>query len=62
MKDMMKACPGDLKPSRFTQTPEELLQQNYEAINQTMVNILDRVVSLKEGEEGEDIDAKRPSS
>ena len=53
IKDMIKACPGDLKPSRFTQTSEELLQQNYEAINQIMVKILDRVVGLKEGDEVE---------
>jgi len=49
MRDMIKACPGDLKPSRFTQTPEELLQQDYHEINQTMIKILDRVVGLKEG-------------
>jgi hypothetical protein len=44
---MIKACPGDLKPSRFTQTPDELLKQDYSTINQLMIKILDRLLTLE---------------
>ncbi len=47
IQEMMTACPDDLKPSKFTQTPEELLQQNYEVINDTMIKLLDRLVTLE---------------
>ncbi|MBL8676168.1 MAG: homoserine O-succinyltransferase [Alphaproteobacteria bacterium] len=47
IEEMIKACPGDLKPSRFTQTPDELLKQDYGAVNQLMIKILDRLVALK---------------
>jgi GMP synthase (glutamine-hydrolysing) len=44
IQTMIDAVPEDLSPSTFTQTPEELLQQNYAAINHTMLVILDRLV------------------
>lgn len=44
---MIKACPGDLKPSRFTQIPDELLEQGYNIINQLMIKILDRLLTLE---------------
>jgi GMP synthase (glutamine-hydrolysing) len=47
IQEMIKACPGDLKPSLFTQTSEELLQQNYIPIHQLMRKILDRLVDLE---------------
>lgn len=47
IQEMIRACPGDLKPSRFTQTPDELLEQNYGAVNQLMIKILDRLVALE---------------
>jgi GMP synthase (glutamine-hydrolysing) len=52
IQEMIKACPGDLKPSRFTQTPDELLVQDYGAINQLMIKILDRLVALESTMEG----------
>lgn len=39
---LITAVPNDLKPSRFTQTNEELLKQDYPSINQIMCHILDR--------------------
>lgn len=47
IQDMIRACPGDLKPSQFTQTPDELLGQDYSTINQLMIRILDRLVALE---------------
>ena len=45
IQEMIKACPGDLKPSKFTQTSDELLIQDYRTINQFMIKILDRLVA-----------------
>jgi GMP synthase (glutamine-hydrolysing) len=42
----IEATPGDLKPSKYTQTPEALLQQDYQSINEIMIIILDRFASL----------------
>lgn len=47
IKTMINAVPQDLKPSRFTQTAEELLSQDYHAINQNMIRILNRLVENK---------------
>lgn len=47
IQDLIEACHGDLKPSQFVQTTEELLKQNYSPINSFMIKILDRLVSLK---------------
>lgn len=44
IKEMIKACSGDLKPSKFTQTSDELLEQDYSTINEFMIKILDRLV------------------
>lgn len=46
IETMIEACPEDFAPSRFTQTPSSLLQQDYESINQIMVQVLDRLLSL----------------
>jgi GMP synthase (glutamine-hydrolysing) len=46
IEDMIKACPGDLKTSPFTQTPEQLRKQDYTSINNTMIQILERFVVL----------------
>ena len=47
IQDMIKAVPEDLAPSKFTQNDEELMQQDYTSINQTMITILDRLVEKK---------------
>lgn len=44
---MINACPRDFASSQFTQSPEALLQQDYEPINQAMVEVLDRLAALK---------------
>ncbi len=44
IEDLITHVPGDLKPSRFTQSREELMQNNYDAINQQMIALLDRLV------------------
>lgn len=46
IKTMVEACPGDLKPSRFTQSKAELLEQDYTGINKVMLTILDRLVAI----------------
>lgn len=48
IKEMIVACPDDLKPSQYTQQKEELLDNNYEPINQLMLSLLDRLVVLSE--------------
>lgn len=45
IKSLIEAVPEDLKPSAFTQTKEELLQQDYRSINNLMFKILDRFYS-----------------
>jgi GMP synthase (glutamine-hydrolysing) len=37
---LLEAVPGDLKPSTFTQTKENILTQDYASINNTMIDIL----------------------
>ncbi len=44
MKTMIKACQNDLKPSRFTQQPEDLMNYDYEGINKLMYKFLNRIV------------------
>jgi GMP synthase (glutamine-hydrolysing) len=41
IKTMIEACPGDLSPSRFTQTKADLLKNNYVEINERMLTFLD---------------------
>ena len=43
VRTMIEAVPGDLKPSKFTQSAEELVEQDYAAINRVMMLILDRL-------------------
>ena len=45
---MIEAVPGDLKPSKFTQSVEELLKQDYVSINNTMIHMLNKYVSLND--------------
>lgn len=47
MQTMIDACPDDLKPAQFVQTVDQLLKQDYSAINQSMFKILDRLVQSK---------------
>lgn len=44
---IIHACPGDLTSSTYTQSKAALLAQDYDGINQRMVEILDRFVALK---------------
>ena len=46
IQDLMTHAPDDLKPSRFTQSPDELLQQDYDSIHQQMYVLLDRLSRL----------------
>ena len=47
IKTMVQAVPEDLKESKFTQSKDELLEQDYDSINKMMVNLLDRFVQLQ---------------
>lgn len=47
IQTMVAAVPGDLRPSKFTQTVEELMVQDYAVINRLMFTILDRLVALE---------------
>ena len=44
IKTMIEAVPEDLRPSRFTQSQRELLDNDYSSINSSLVTILDRFV------------------
>ncbi len=46
MKTMVEHCLHDLVASQFTQSKEELVSQDYRAINEMMITILDRIVKL----------------
>lgn len=46
IKKMIAASPEDLTPSRFTQTKEKLLAQDYTSINNLMISILSQFVKL----------------
>lgn len=46
IKEMIKAVPEDIKPSKFTQSENQLLDNDYTSINNTMKKILDRFVDL----------------
>ncbi|AZL16160.1 glutamine amidotransferase-related protein [Rickettsiales endosymbiont of Stachyamoeba lipophora] len=48
IKDLIEACPQDLSLSKFTQTKDELLKQDFENINQMMLVILNRLVFNQE--------------
>lgn len=47
VRTMIEAVPGDLKPSKFTQSAEELVKQDYAAINRVMMLILDRLSGVE---------------
>lgn len=44
--DLMKAAPGDLTPSLFTQKKEDLLKTPLESIHNKLFSILDRFIQL----------------
>jgi GMP synthase (glutamine-hydrolysing) len=44
IEKMIKACPEDLSASKFTQTKEKLLANDYDLINNYMIIILNRLV------------------
>jgi GMP synthase (glutamine-hydrolysing) len=44
IKTMIEACPEDLTASKFTQTSAQLFDNDYTAINNYMIQILDRLV------------------
>ncbi len=46
IKTMMQAVPEDLRPSRFTQSHKELLDNDYSSINACLVTILDRFAEV----------------
>jgi GMP synthase (glutamine-hydrolysing) len=46
IRELINCVPNDLKPSRFTQSQNELLNQDYTSINKKMVTILDTMVAL----------------
>lgn len=46
IQELIKACPADLSPSLFTQTPDELLTQNYGSIHHNLMIILERLTSF----------------
>jgi GMP synthase (glutamine-hydrolysing) len=45
--DMIQAVPDDLKPSKFTQSAEVLMVQDYASINRMMFIILDRFSKIE---------------
>ena len=47
IKALIETVPEDLKPSKFTQSKEELLAQDYQSINNLMITILDRFTKLE---------------
>lgn len=47
MKEMIKNCLIDLTLDRYVQDSKTLLDQDYENINNMMVNILDRLIELQ---------------
>jgi GMP synthase (glutamine-hydrolysing) len=47
IKTMIEAVPEDLSPSTFTQSPRELLDNDYSSINGSLVTILDRFVESR---------------
>lgn len=46
IKKMIVAASEDLNPSKFTQTEEELLAQDYTSVNNLMINILNQFIKL----------------
>jgi GMP synthase (glutamine-hydrolysing) len=51
IEDLIAACPGDLKPARFVQTAEQLKMQAYKSVNDLMIELLDRFISLQATQE-----------
>ncbi|MBN9543307.1 MAG: homoserine O-succinyltransferase [Alphaproteobacteria bacterium] len=46
IKEMIRAVPGDLKPSKFTQSENILLSNDYKSINNSMIKILNKFIEL----------------
>lgn len=53
-KTMCQHCPDDLRPSKFTQSKEDLLNGDFNSVNQKMNIILDRFVSNVNSINGQD--------
>lgn len=47
IKEMVKACPEDLKATPFTQSKKDLLAQDYDKINDALNTILSRLAIIK---------------
>lgn len=46
IETMIEAVPNDLSPSKFTQSRDELIRQNYTPINDVMMTVLNRYAVL----------------
>lgn len=46
IENLISNVPDDLKPSRYTQSQEQLLEQDYESIHKNMYIVLDRLIRL----------------
>jgi len=46
MQVLLRACHNDLIPGEFTQTPDEMIEANFEEINQKVFHCLDRLIAL----------------
>jgi hypothetical protein len=46
IKPLLENAVNDLTPSKFTQTPEDILAFNFETMNQRLRYILDSIVKL----------------
>jgi hypothetical protein len=46
IKPLLENAVNDLSPSKFTQTPEDILAFNFEAMNKRLRYILDSIVKL----------------
>jgi len=44
IEGMIEACPDDLKPSKYVQNADDLLEKDYDAINANLVKILNRLI------------------
>lgn len=46
MEAMIRNCPEDLSPGCYVQTKEEILAADFDGMNETMIHILNRFISL----------------
>ncbi len=50
MATLIDACPEDLKPTTFTQTPNEIMRQDYQTINKNLFHMLNTLSGLQKNE------------